>query len=126
MTAQILDGKEIAKGVIARVKSETEALVHATGVTPGLAVIIVGDDPASHVYVSSKSRMAKECGFRSSQYTLEATTSQEELAGLVAKLNADTLVHGILVQQGSMPMRSFRRSIPPKTLMGSASPMPAS
>jgi methylenetetrahydrofolate dehydrogenase (NADP+) / methenyltetrahydrofolate cyclohydrolase len=98
MTAQILDGKEIAKGVIARVKSETEALVHATGVTPGLAVIIVGDDPASHVYVSSKSRMAKECGFRSSQYTLEATTSQEELAGLVAKLNADTLVHGILVQ----------------------------
>ncbi|GLQ36864.1 bifunctional protein FolD 2 [Rhizobium albus] len=98
MTAQILDGKEIAKGVIARVKSETEALVHATGVTPGLAVIIVGDDPASHVYVSSKSRMAKECGFRSSQYTLEATTSQEELAALVAKLNADTSVHGILVQ----------------------------
>lgn len=98
MTAQILDGKEIAKGVIARVKSETEALVHATGVTPGLAVIIVGDDPASHVYVSSKSRMAKECGFRSSQYTLEATTSQEELAALVAKLNAATSVHGILVQ----------------------------
>ena len=98
MTAQILDGKEIAKGVIARVKSQTEALVHATGVTPGLAVIIVGDDPASHVYVSSKSRMAKECGFRSSQYTLEATTSQEELAALVAKLNADTSVHGILVQ----------------------------
>jgi methylenetetrahydrofolate dehydrogenase (NADP+) / methenyltetrahydrofolate cyclohydrolase len=98
MTAQILDGKEIAKGVISRVKSQTEALVHATGVTPGLAVIIVGDDPASHVYVSSKSRMAKECGFRSSQYTLEATTSQEELAALVAKLNADTSVHGILVQ----------------------------
>jgi methylenetetrahydrofolate dehydrogenase (NADP+) / methenyltetrahydrofolate cyclohydrolase len=98
MTAQILDGKEIAKGVIARVKSETEALVHATGVMPGLAVIIVGDDPASHVYVSSKSRMAKECGFRSSQYTLEATTSQEELAALVAKLNADSSVHGILLQ----------------------------
>lgn len=98
MTAQILDGKEIAKGVIARVKSETHALVGETGVTPGLAVIIVGDDPASHVYVSSKSRTAEECGFRSSQFTLEATTSQDELAALIAKLNADKSVHGILVQ----------------------------
>lgn len=98
MTAQILDGKEIAKGVIARVKSETHALVRETGVTPGLAVIIVGDDPASHVYVSSKSRTAEECGFRSSQFTLEATTSQDELAALIAKLNADKSVHGILVQ----------------------------
>jgi methylenetetrahydrofolate dehydrogenase (NADP+)/methenyltetrahydrofolate cyclohydrolase len=61
-------------------------------------VVIVGDDPASHAYVNSKSRMAKECGFTSLQHTLPAATSQEELAALVAALNADPSIHGILVQ----------------------------
>ena len=98
MTAEILDGREVAKGVIARVKTATGALVRETGVTPGLAVIIVGDDPASHVYVSSKSRMAQECGFRSMQHTLDAATTQEELAALIERLNDDHSIHGILVQ----------------------------
>ena len=94
----VIDGKNVAASVIQTVKSATAALEKASGVTTGLAVIIVGDDPASHAYVSSKSRMAKECGFKSVQHTLPAETRQEELAALVATLNADPSIHGILVQ----------------------------
>jgi methylenetetrahydrofolate dehydrogenase (NADP+)/methenyltetrahydrofolate cyclohydrolase len=74
------------------------SLEKQSGVKTGLAVVIVGDDPASHAYVNSKSKMAKECGFKSVQYTLPAETKQEELAALVASLNADPSIHGILVQ----------------------------
>ncbi len=94
----IIDGKQVAASVIDAVKSATAALEKDTGVKPGLAVVIVGDDPASHAYVSSKSRMAKECGFTSVQHTLPEETTQEELASLVATLNADESIHGILVQ----------------------------
>ncbi|SCB61029.1 methenyltetrahydrofolate cyclohydrolase /5,10-methylenetetrahydrofolate dehydrogenase (NADP+) [Rhizobium aethiopicum] len=96
--ATVIDGKNVAASVIQTVKSATAALEKSSGVTTGLAVIIVGDDPASHAYVGSKSRMAKECGFKSVQHTLPAETTQEELAGLVATLNADPSIHGILVQ----------------------------
>ncbi|MBB3352881.1 methylenetetrahydrofolate dehydrogenase (NADP+)/methenyltetrahydrofolate cyclohydrolase [Rhizobium sp. BK049] len=95
---EVIDGKLVAASVIETVKSATAALEKMSGVTTGLAVIIVGDDPASHAYVGSKSRMAKECGFKSVQHTLPAETTQEELAGLVAALNADPSIHGILVQ----------------------------
>lgn len=94
----IIDGKQVAASVIDAVKSATAALQADTGIKPGLAVIIVGDDPASHAYVSSKSRMAKECGFNSIQHTLPEETTQEELARLVETLNADESIHGILVQ----------------------------
>ncbi|AGS20559.1 bifunctional 5,10-methylenetetrahydrofolate dehydrogenase/cyclohydrolase FolD 1 [Rhizobium etli] len=94
----VIDGKNVAASVIQTVKSATAALEKMSGITTGLAVIIVGDDPASHAYVGSKSRMAKECGFKSVQHTLPAETTQEELAGLVATLNADPSIHGILVQ----------------------------
>ncbi|PDT18356.1 bifunctional methylenetetrahydrofolate dehydrogenase/methenyltetrahydrofolate cyclohydrolase FolD [Rhizobium sp. J15] len=94
----VIDGKNVAASVIQTVKSATSALEKSSGVTTGLAVIIVGDDPASHAYVGSKSRMAKECGFKSVQHTLPAETSQEELAALVATLNTDPSIHGILVQ----------------------------
>ena len=94
----VIDGKNVAASVIQTVKSATAALEKSSGVTTGLAVVIVGDDPASHAYVSSKSRMAKECGFKSVQHTLPAETRQEELAALVATLNADPSIHGILVQ----------------------------
>ncbi|MBX5133573.1 bifunctional methylenetetrahydrofolate dehydrogenase/methenyltetrahydrofolate cyclohydrolase FolD [Rhizobium lentis] len=94
----VIDGKNVAASVIQTVKSATAALEKMSGVTTGLAVIIVGDDPASHAYVGSKSRMAKECGFKSVQHTLPADTKQEELAALVAALNADPSIHGILVQ----------------------------
>ena len=94
----VIDGKNVAASVIQTVKSATAALEKSSGVTTGLAVIIVGDDPASHAYVGSKGRMAKECGFKSVQHTLPAETSQAELAALVATLNADPSIHGILVQ----------------------------
>ena len=94
----VIDGKNVAASVIQTVKSATAALEKSSGVTTGLAVVIVGDDPASHAYVGSKSRMAKECGFKSVQHTLPAETKQEDLAALVASLNADPSIHGILVQ----------------------------
>ncbi|AEG03244.1 bifunctional methylenetetrahydrofolate dehydrogenase/methenyltetrahydrofolate cyclohydrolase FolD [Sinorhizobium meliloti WSM1022] len=105
----VIDGKNVAASVIETVKSATSALESETGVRAGLAVVIVGDDPASHTYVSAKSRMAKECGFLSVQHTLPEETSQEELAALVAELNADPSIHGILVQ---LPLPKHLRSEP--------------
>jgi methylenetetrahydrofolate dehydrogenase (NADP+)/methenyltetrahydrofolate cyclohydrolase len=94
----IIDGKQVAASVIDTVKSASATLEKETGVKPGLAVVIVGNDPASHAYVSSKSRMAKECGFASIQHTLPEETTQEDLARLVETLNGDATIHGILVQ----------------------------
>ncbi|WP_404402955.1 bifunctional methylenetetrahydrofolate dehydrogenase/methenyltetrahydrofolate cyclohydrolase FolD [Pelagibacterium halotolerans] len=98
MSAQIIDGKAVAQDAIAKVQSGTRALSGTHGVTPGLAVVLVGEDPASQVYVASKSRMAKECGFHSVQHTLPAETTQDELLALIESLNADPKIHGILVQ----------------------------
>ncbi|WP_314092718.1 bifunctional methylenetetrahydrofolate dehydrogenase/methenyltetrahydrofolate cyclohydrolase FolD [Shinella sp. M31] len=94
----IIDGKQVAASVIDAVKAATVTLENEAGVKPGLAVVIVGDDPASHAYVGAKSRMSKECGFNSIQHTLPEQTTQEELAALVETLNADETIHGILVQ----------------------------
>ncbi|MBX3598640.1 MAG: bifunctional methylenetetrahydrofolate dehydrogenase/methenyltetrahydrofolate cyclohydrolase FolD [Rhizobiaceae bacterium] len=96
--AERIDGKQVAEDVIAKVKLLTSQLLASTGVQPGLAVVIVGEDPASQVYVSSKSRKAKECGFKSVQHTLAAETEEKELLDLIASLNADSEIHGILVQ----------------------------
>lgn len=93
-----IDGKAVAASVIDTVKQAAEKLEQEKGVKPGLTVVLVGEDPASQAYVGAKGRMAKECGFNSVQHTLPAETSQEELMALVAKLNADASVHGILVQ----------------------------
>ncbi|CAN7229743.1 bifunctional methylenetetrahydrofolate dehydrogenase/methenyltetrahydrofolate cyclohydrolase FolD [Pararhizobium sp. LjRoot255] len=94
----VIDGKQVAASVIDAVKTASEALQDEIGVKTGLAVVIVGNDPASHAYVSAKSRMAKECGFTSVQHTLPEETTQEELAALVQTLNKDESLHGILVQ----------------------------
>ncbi|AVA20358.1 MULTISPECIES: bifunctional methylenetetrahydrofolate dehydrogenase/methenyltetrahydrofolate cyclohydrolase FolD [unclassified Rhizobium] len=94
----VIDGKQVAASVIDAVKTATAALEKETGVKTGLAVVIVGDDPASHTYVGAKGRMAKECGFTSIQHTLPAETTQDELAKLVQSLNGDAAIHGILVQ----------------------------
>jgi len=96
--AVVIDGKEAAASVIAAVTEATASLESETGVKPGLAVVIVGNDPASHAYVNSKSKMAKQCGFNSIQHSLAEETTQEELEKLVAGLNADPAIHGILVQ----------------------------
>ncbi len=95
---RIVDGRQVAASVIEAVKSAAASLERLAGVKAGLAVVIVGDDPASHAYVGAKSRMARECGFASVQHTLPADTTQEQLAALVATLNEDSVVHGILVQ----------------------------
>lgn len=94
----IIDGKQVAASVIDAVKAATVTLEKEAGIKPGLAVVIVGEDPASHAYVGAKSRMSKECGFKSIQHTLPEETTQEELAALVETLNADETIHGILVQ----------------------------
>jgi methylenetetrahydrofolate dehydrogenase (NADP+)/methenyltetrahydrofolate cyclohydrolase len=96
--AQLIDGKKLAEDVVSTVKTETEKLVAATGVVPGIAVVIVGEDPASQVYVASKGRKAKECGFHSVQHDLPDTASEQELLDLIESLNNDPAIHGILVQ----------------------------
>ncbi len=96
--AFVIDGKEAAASVISAVTEASGSLVDKTGVKPGLAVVIVGNDPASHAYVNSKGKMAKQCGFNSIQHTLPEETTQEDLQALVDTLNADPAIHGILVQ----------------------------
>ncbi len=93
-----IDGKAAAAAVLGRVAEEAARLVAEAGVVPGLAVVIVGEDPASQVYVASKAKRAEECGFRSFRHALPAETSEADLLALVARLNADPAVHGILVQ----------------------------
>jgi len=95
--AYVLDGKAIAEETFARVAAGTATLA-MLGVKPGLATVLVGEDPASQSYVASKGKAAKGCGFHSEQHTLPVATSETELLALVRKLNADPAVHGILVQ----------------------------
>jgi methylenetetrahydrofolate dehydrogenase (NADP+)/methenyltetrahydrofolate cyclohydrolase len=96
--AEIIDGRAVADEVVQTVKRLTGELVNTRSIIPGLAVVIVGEDPASQVYVSSKSRKAKECGFHSVQHTLPADTTEEQLVAIIGDLNADPAIHGILVQ----------------------------
>lgn len=98
MTAQIIDGKAFAAKLRAQVAAQVTTLKDAHGITPGLAVVLVGEDPASQVYVRSKGKLTVEVGMNSYEHKLDATTSQEDLLALIDKLNADPEVHGILVQ----------------------------
>jgi methylenetetrahydrofolate dehydrogenase (NADP+)/methenyltetrahydrofolate cyclohydrolase len=95
---EIINGKTVAGDVVEKVKRLTADLSSKHGVTPGIAVVIVGEDPASQVYVSSKGKKAKECGFHSVQHTLPAETTEGDLLKLIGDLNADRQIHGILVQ----------------------------
>ena len=97
MAAEIIDGKAIAKQVREEVAEEAAALA-ANGVTPGLATVLVGDDPASHVYVRSKRKACAEVGIKAWDHDLPASTPQQDLLDLLDDLNADAAVHGILVQ----------------------------
>jgi methylenetetrahydrofolate dehydrogenase (NADP+) / methenyltetrahydrofolate cyclohydrolase len=96
-TPIILDGKAVAAAVLDEVRAETAELL-AKGIQPGLAVVLVGSDPASQVYVGSKARTCAELGFHSVKIELPERTTQEELIQVVRELNADPKVHGILVQ----------------------------
>ena len=94
---RLLDGKSVAAAVLDECRAEVEAL-KSRGTTPGLAVVLVGDDPASHVYVGSKVRTCGELGIFSRKIELPASTTQDELLQVVRDLNADPAIHGILVQ----------------------------
>jgi methylenetetrahydrofolate dehydrogenase (NADP+)/methenyltetrahydrofolate cyclohydrolase len=98
MAASIIDGRAVAKEVRAEVVGEVEEFKKAHGYPPGLAVIIVGDDPASRVYVSSKKKMCENLGIHSEEYAMPASTGQEELIATIRNLNKDKRIHGVLVQ----------------------------
>jgi len=96
--AQIIDGKALAKKLRESIARHVEVLIEDHKVMPGLAVVLVGDDPASQVYVNSKKKMAEQVGIRSFSHELPKNTSQDEILKLIKKLNQDKKVHGILVQ----------------------------
>jgi methylenetetrahydrofolate dehydrogenase (NADP+)/methenyltetrahydrofolate cyclohydrolase len=98
MTARIIDGKAYAEALRGRIAGHVARLQRDHGITPGLAVVIVGEDPASQVYVTNKARQTLEVGMHSEKYELPATTSESELLTLVERLNGDDKIHGILVQ----------------------------
>ncbi len=98
MTARIIDGKQISADEREKITADVASFKQATGVTPHLAAILVGDDPASGVYVKNKRLACEKCGLDSSLNLLPSTASQEELLTLIDKFNRDPKVHGILVQ----------------------------
>ncbi len=97
MSGTRMDGKALSKKVRGQILGETQAL-KAKGITPGLAVIIVGEDPASQIYVRNKERACEECGFYSEKYAMPAETTEAELLALIDKLNKDDKINGILCQ----------------------------
>src|SRR5689334_42467 len=98
MAATIIDGKAVAAKLRARIAQETQRLKTAHGLVPGLATVLVGNDPASEVYVRNKGKTAESLGFKSVHFSLPADASQEAVLAKVKDLNADKSVHGILVQ----------------------------
>src|SRR3984893_9346457 len=98
MTAWIIDGKLIAAELRARVAAEVARLQREHRLTPGLAVVLVGSDPASQIYVRSKHKQTQAAGMASFEHVLPAGVAQDELLALIGKLNRDPAVHGILVQ----------------------------
>ena len=98
MTATIIDGKAFAATVRGQVAEHVARLKADHGITPGLAVVLVGEDPASQVYVRSKGKMTVEVGMKSVEHKLEVDTSEADLLALIAQLNNDATIHGILVQ----------------------------
>lgn len=102
MSTKIIDGKAIARKTHEETRSEVVQIKFA-GITPGLAVVLVGDDPASRAYIRSKDKMCSDLGIYSEKYELPADTAQTDLIALVQKLNADPKIHGILVQSPPPP-----------------------
>ena len=98
MTAKRIDGKAKAEQLAESITEQTAALLAERGIKPGLAVVIIGEDPASQVYVRNKKRRAEACGFHSVQHSLDEGTSQDDVLKLIDELNHDDAIHGILVQ----------------------------
>ena len=115
-SARIIDGKSFAADVRARIGRQVAALTTRHGITPGLAAVLVGDDPASQVYVRSKEKQTAEAGMASVGRRLDVQTSQDELLGVVDELNSDPAVHGILVQlplPGQIETRAIIEAVEP-------------
>ena len=112
---KIIDGKAFAEGLRGRIAKGVKEL-SSTGLVPGLAVVLVGENPASQVYVRNKAKQTVECGMQSFEHKLPATTTQAELLALVGRLNADASVHGILVQ---LPLPS---QIDPQSVIDASDP----
>jgi methylenetetrahydrofolate dehydrogenase (NADP+)/methenyltetrahydrofolate cyclohydrolase len=98
MTAKRIDGKAKAEQLAESIAQQTAALLAEHDIKPGLAVVIIGEDPASQVYVRNKKRRAEACGFHSVQHTLAEDTPQDAVLELIDELNKDDSIHGILVQ----------------------------
>src|SRR4029079_18175603 len=109
MSARLIDGKAIAAELRTRVAAEVKRLSTQHGLTPGLAVVLAGNNPASESYVGSKAKVTVETGMRSFDHRLPETVSEDELLALVRKLNADPAVHGILVQLPLPPQIDAQR-----------------
>jgi len=103
MTAKIIDGKAFAAKVRDRVSNEAQRMKTERGIVPGLATVLVGDDPASHVYVKNKNKMAESLGFHSVSFHLPASASEEQVLAQIRALNECRSVHGILVQMPLPP-----------------------
>ncbi|NPV53841.1 MAG: bifunctional methylenetetrahydrofolate dehydrogenase/methenyltetrahydrofolate cyclohydrolase FolD [Firmicutes bacterium] len=98
MSAKIIDGKAVAREIQERLAEEVAQLKSERGITPGLAVVLVGNDPASRVYVNNKKKMCEKLGIYSEEHLLDEATSQDALLGLIRDLNSNPRIHGILVQ----------------------------
>ncbi len=116
MAARLIDGKTLAQQVRERLAKESAELLVRTGIKPGLATILVGDDPASHLYVKNKQKASDAAGIYIDDHKLPASTSQAELLALIGKMNADPKIHGILVQ---LPLP---KQIDTKTILDAVSP----
>ncbi len=114
--ATIIDGKAVAREVRKEVKVEIEGLKRRWEMTPGLAVVLAGDDPSSHIYVRNKEKACQEVGIRSYQHFLPASVSEKELLELIQNLNQDKKIHGILVQ---LPLPAHIRA---DKILGAVSP----
>jgi len=95
---KIIDGKAVAREIQAEIKEEVEGLKRRWGMVPGLGVVLVGDDPASHLYVKNKEKACKEVGIRSEEHLLAESVSEREILAVIQKLNRNDEIHGILVQ----------------------------
>jgi methylenetetrahydrofolate dehydrogenase (NADP+)/methenyltetrahydrofolate cyclohydrolase len=128
MTARIIDGRALATRRRAELADEVARLRAAHGVTPGLAAVLVGDDPASRTYVGMKHRATEAAGMRSEQHLLPVGTSQDELLALVDRLNADDAVDGILVQlplPDHLDARAVQRRVDPAKDVDALNPVTA-
>ena len=106
--AMIIDGKTIAAGIREEVRVEVDRLKREKGITPALAVILVGDNPASRVYVKNKGKASSEAGIRSIEHILPQDAKEKEILSLISRLNNDPSVHGILVQ---LPLPAHHKTV---------------